>query len=174
MIETLMEAVIATKEISSLLKDIPAFVKDLSTTEVTSYAEADKPLYEQEMSKKDIIDLNRKNGDLREEQVYERLKEMYPEHQGYKIIGEAYLRDEQGNIVKDDLTGQARRIDFVVVKDGVVIDSVEVTSETAPKEAQLAKEQRIRENGGNYIKDPETGEIYKFPSQIQTHVWRLA
>ncbi|AEH48648.1 hypothetical protein [Parageobacillus thermoglucosidasius] len=167
-------AEIAKKEIGSSLKDIPIFVKDLNATVVLNYAEADKPLYEQEMSKKDIIDLNRKNGDLREEQVYERLKEMYPEQQGYKIIREAYLRDAEGNIVKDDVTGQARRIDFVVVKDGVVIDSIEVTSETATKEAQLAKEQRIRESGGNYIKDPETGEIYEFSPQIQTHVWRLA
>ncbi|MGZ0084918.1 hypothetical protein ACWNXI_04885 [Caldibacillus thermoamylovorans] len=173
MIDALKEVIVVSKEISSLLKDIPTFVKNWDVFEITSYEEADKPLYEQELSKKDIIDLNRKNGDLREEQVYNQLKEMYPEQQGYKIISEAYLRDREGNIVRDDVTGQARRIDFVVIKDGVVVNSIEVTSETASKEEQMAKEERIREKGGNYIKDPETGEIYKFSTEVQTSVWRL-
>ena len=61
---------------------------------------------------------------------------------GYEIISEAYLRDKDGNIVKDPETNSARRIDFVVVKDGKVVDSVEVTSKTASKEEQSAKEDR--------------------------------
>ncbi|WP_461202668.1 hypothetical protein [Anoxybacillus sp. TBDG-1] len=162
------------KEINDLSsKNIPKFVKDLSVNEVLSYIDADKPLYEQELSRKDIIDFNRLSGDLREMEVYDQLKEKYPEQEGYKTLSEVYLRNEEGNIPKDDVTEQARRIDFVVVKDGQVVDSIEVTSTTAPKEEQLAKEARIRYGGGNYIKDQETGELYHFPSEIQTRVWRL-
>ena len=60
----------------------------------------------------------------------------------------------------------------VVVKDGKVVDSIEVTSKTAPKEAQSAKEERIRENGGNYIKDPDTGELIRIPDSVHTRIER--
>ncbi len=33
----------------------------------------------------------------------------------------AYLRDKDGNIVRDPVTGEGRRIDFVVIKDGKVV-----------------------------------------------------
>ena len=95
----------------------------------------------------------------------------YPPEEGYEIISEAYLRDADGNIVKDPETGKARRIDFVVVKDGKVIDSIEVTSKTADKSDQLAKENRIREFGGNYIRD-NNGNLIKIPSSVQTRVER--
>ena len=38
---------------------------------------------------------------------------------------------------------------------------VEVTSETAPKRNQLAKEYRIRSVGGNYVQ--YEGRIYRIP-----------
>ena len=80
-------------------------------------------------------------------------------------------RDENGNIVKDPVTGEARRIDFVVVKDGKVVDSIEVTSKTADKTGQSAKETRIRENGGNYIRD-SNGNLIKIPDNVQTRIER--
>lgn len=123
-------------------------------------------------SKADIAYKNKIDGCRREDSVENELKERYPESSGYKIIKEAYLRDQDGNIVRDPETGQARRIDFVVVKDGKVVDSVEVTSKTAPKEAQSAKEERIRENGGNYVKDPETGELIRMPDSVHTRIER--
>lgn len=46
------------------------------------------------------------------------MKEKYPEKDGYSVESEVYLRDENGNIVKDEKTGEARRIDYVVIKDG--------------------------------------------------------
>ena len=52
------------------------------------------------------------------------------------------------------------------------MDSVEVTSKTAPKDAQSAKEERIRENGGNYVKDPETGEFIRMPDSVHTRIER--
>lgn len=114
---------------------------------------------------------NKVDGLRREEEVEQELKEKYPEEEGYEIISEAYLRDENGNIVKDPETGEARRIDFVVVKDGKVVDSVEVTSKTADKTEQTAKENRIRDNGGNYIKD-SNGNLVEIPKDIQTRIER--
>ena len=114
---------------------------------------------------------NKIDGLQREADVLEELNKKYPEDKGCRIESEVYLRDENGNIVKDPVTGEARRIDFVVVKDGRVIDSIEVTSKTADKTEQSAKEDRIRENGGNYIKDSE-GNLVKIPDDIKTRIER--
>ena len=118
------------------------------------------------------IVLNKMLGLSREMQEYERLKRMYPPSKGYKIYREQYLRDQYGNIVRDPITGEARRIDFVVVKDGKVIKTIEVTSKTASKESQLAKETRIKNMGGIYIKDEETGELIQIPPNIKTEIRR--
>ena len=114
---------------------------------------------------------NKAEGCRREKEVENELKEKYPESKGYKIESEVYLRDKDGNIVKDDKTGEARRIDFVVLKDGKVVDSVEVTSKTADKTEQSAKEDRIRENGGNYIKD-SNGDLIEIPKDVHTRIER--
>ena len=59
----------------------------------------------------------------------------------------------------------------MVVKDGKVVDSIEVTSKTADKTEQSAKEERIREAGGNYIRDND-GNLVEIPSYVQTHIER--
>lgn len=115
---------------------------------------------------------NKRDGCERENKVEEELKEKYPESEGYQIVKEAYLRDEDGNFVVDPETGERRRIDFVVVKDGKVVDSVEVTSLNAPKDEQMAKEQRIRENGGSYIRDND-GNLVEFPADVTTRIESL-
>jgi len=111
-----------------------------------------------ELDKKPInetnIQENQNDGMRREAMVRDELNKKYPEDEGYRIVPEAYLRDKDGKIVKDPQTGEGRRIDFVVEKDGKVVDSVEVTSQTASKDKQTAKEGRIRENGGDYIRLP--------------------
>ena len=66
------------------------------------------------------------------------------------------------------------RVDFEIIKDGEVVKSVEVTSETADKTAQLAKEERIRDTGGNYIVDHRTGELVCFAPDVKTEVIRRA
>jgi hypothetical protein len=114
---------------------------------------------------------NKEDGLRRESEVEKELKEKYPESEGYKIEKEVYLRDKDGKIVKDPVTGEARRIDFVVTKDGKVVDSIEVTSKTADKTDQMDKEQRIREAGGNYIKD-SNGNLVEIPSDVQTRIER--
>ncbi len=118
------------------------------------------------------IKKNREAGANREELAKKELQQKFPEKEGYKIEREMYLRNAEGNIVKDPVTGEARRIDFVVNKDGKIVKSIEVTSKTAPKEAQLAKEERIREAGGNYIKTRDTGRLIEFPKDIKTEVRR--
>lgn len=120
------------------------------------------------------LEKNREDGANREELALEILNKEFPEEDGYKIEREQYLRDEDGNIVKDSETGEARRVDFVVTKDGEVVKSIEVTSETAPKDAQIAKEERIRGAGGNFIKDRDTGQLVEIPKDVQTEVRRYA
>ncbi len=117
---------------------------------------------------------NREDGANREELAHKELQREFPEVEGYKIEREQYLRDKDGNIVKDPETGEARRIDFTVSKDGQIVKSIEVTSETAPKDAQIAKEDRIRDAGGNFIKDRDTGQIVEIPKNNQTEVRRYA
>ena len=62
---------------------------------------------------------------------------------------------------------------YVVFKDGKVVDMIEVTSPTANKIGQSAKEMRIRENGGNYVKGPD-GKPVRIPNNIQTRIERRA
>ncbi len=123
-----------------------------------------------EIEKKEPIK-NKVEGLRREKEVEEELREKYPEEEGYSIESETYLRDKDGKIVKDPETGEARRIDFVVVKDGKVVDSIEVTSKTADKTDQMAKENRIKENGGNYIKDSD-GNLVEIPKDVNTRIDR--
>lgn len=133
-------------------------------------ADTDKPEPNDEPEKKSPIQ-NKIDGLQREAEVRGELEKKYPAEEGYEIVSEVYLRDEDGNIVKDPETGQARRIDFVVVKDGKVVDSIEVTSKTADKTEQIAKEERIRDNGGNYIRD-NNGNLIRIPDNVQTRVER--
>ncbi|MEH2959207.1 hypothetical protein [Candidatus Merdisoma sp. JLR.KK006] len=114
---------------------------------------------------------NKLDGLQREHDVEEELERQYPLEKGYSVISEAYLRNENGTIVKDTVTGEARRIDFVVAKDEKVVDSIEVTSKTADKTAQTAKELRIREAGGNYIRDYE-GNLIEIPPEVHTRIER--
>lgn len=114
---------------------------------------------------------NKIDGLKREKEVFEELKKKYRSEDGFTIIPEAYLRDKEGKIVRDPQTGEARRVDFVVVKDGSVVDSIEVTSKTADKTFQFDKEDRIRESGGNYIRD-NNGNLAVFPSSVKTKIER--
>lgn len=114
---------------------------------------------------------NKKDGLRRENKVQSELQEKYPESEGYKIESERLLRDSNGKKAIDPETGTGRRVDFVVDKDGNIVDSIEVTSKTADKTAQIAKETRIRENGGNYVK-LKNGDIVKIPENITTRIER--
>lgn len=114
---------------------------------------------------------NKLDGLAREKEVAGELENTYPSKAGYQIVPEAYLRDKEGNIVKDSVSSEARRVDFMVVKDGKVVESIEVTSKTADKTEQTAKEERIRGAGGNYIRDNE-GNLVEIPSAVHTRIER--
>ena len=118
------------------------------------------------------IEANRRSGSAREGIVDGELVREYSPENGYSIERECYLRDAEGHIVKDPKTGEARRIDFAVIKDGEVVKSVEVTSETAAKTAQMAKEDRIRDAGGKYIVDRSNGKIVPFAHGVETKIER--
>lgn len=131
---------------------------------------------------KDIpqIEINRIDGAARQEAVGAELLRDYPAEQGYNVESESYLRNQDGSIAPDPSVQEGnglegtRRLDFVVIKDGQVIKSVEVTSEAAPKALQSAKEDRIREAGGNYVLDRSTGELVPFASRVRTEITRRA
>lgn len=88
------------------------------------------------------------------------------------VQSEQYLRDVTGKKAKDPLTGKGRRIDNVVIKKGKAIESIETTSLTANKNAQILKENRIRNSGGTYIKDRNTGNLVDFKN-TSTKIERL-
>ena len=120
------------------------------------------------------LEINRIEGAERETKALNELNREFPKSEGYKIHSEVYLRDQEGKILKADTSGEARRVDFMVEKDQEIVKSIEVTSETAPKEIQLNKGSEIRENGGNYIKGRETGNLIRIPQNIDTEIRRYA
>lgn len=120
-------------------------------------------------SKKEQVKENQKNGKRREKETEQELKEKYPDAE---VQGERYLRDANGKIVKDPLTGEGRRLDHVVIKDGKVIDVVETTSLTVDKSAQIAKEGRIIESGGSFIRDKVTKELIPIGDNISRVIKR--
>lgn len=141
------------------VKNFAAATESTQPKDVTDNPEKGKPIQ------------NKIDGLRREAEVQAELEKQYPADKGYEIVPEAYLRDARGNIVKDPVTGKARRVDFVVVKDNKVVDSVEVTSKTADKTEQLAKETRIRNMGGNYIYDAN-GNLAEYSDNVSTRVER--
>lgn len=120
------------------------------------------------------VAMNRIHGDRREMIVERFLKNRFPETDGYAVHAEQYWRDRVGQIARDAESGEARRLDFVVFQGESAVSTVEVTSHTASKVAQTAKEASIRKAGGRYLINPATGELVKVPASLRTQVLRLA
>ena len=114
----------------------------------------------------------KKQGIEREEMVQRELEEKYPLDKGFIVKREAILRDKNGEIVLDPETETYRRLDFVVVneKSNKVVGSYEVTSKTADKKSQTAKEERILSEGGRYVKVND--RLYEFPPKLKTEIVR--
>jgi hypothetical protein len=104
---------------------------------------------------KTVLD-NAADGAAREARVHGKLSEHFTEA---SVQRERYLRTADGKRAIDPLTEEARRIDHAVIENGRVRYLVETTSKTADKTAQLAKEARIRANGGTFIRDKVTREL---------------
>jgi len=168
-----------SETLSAIQKEVPREVinekVDAMLQDEAFRAEIAGEVSQIEASEVSQIEVNRIAGVAREEAVGSELSHEYPAENGNYIERECYLRDAEGHVVKDPETGEARRIDFAVINEnGEVVKSAEVTSETADKTAQMAKEERIREVGGNYIKDHRTGEIVPFRPGVQTEIERRA
>jgi len=161
-----------SQEIRDKLSDVPAnFESTKQFEQIRKVPESSVSGLEEKNPENPPIQ-NKIDGERREEEVESELVKKYPESEGYSIKGEVYLYDKDGKIAQDPVTGEGRRIDFVVVdKNGNVVDSIEVTSQTADKADQSAKEQRIRESGGNYIKMSD-GIFVKIPDDVQTKIER--
>ncbi|MCR6720414.1 MAG: hypothetical protein NVV59_08980 [Chitinophagaceae bacterium] len=114
------------------------------------------------------MNINRSTGTSRQQAELAQLRNDNP---NASIQAERYLRDKNGKILKDPLTGEARRIDFAVIKDNKVIELVETTSLNANKTFQSQKEARIREAGGTYIRDRNTRKLIDV-SNIETRISR--
>ncbi len=83
---------------------------------------------------------------------------MRVKHPNATIQCQCYLRNAHGQSVKDPVTGERRRVDTAVIEGGQA-QTYEVTSMTADKDLQLAKEGRILQNSGTYIRDRSSGDL---------------
>ncbi|MEP8619448.1 hypothetical protein ABKV54_11195 [Enterobacter hormaechei] len=109
------------------------------------------------------------DGDAREAKLLKRLQNMFGAE---NVISQRHLRNAQGKIVGlvDDAiklgkTKGSRILDFVVkTKDGW--KGIEVTSKTASKVAQSAKEEIIRAAGGGFVRHPVTKELIELSDDI--------
>ncbi|MFC3813328.1 RHS repeat domain-containing protein [Lacihabitans lacunae] len=90
---------------------------------------------------------------------------------GSSVQNQQYLRTPDGKIAKDPITGEGRRIDHVVIENGKAKDVVETTSKTANKIKQFDKEERIRDNGGTFVRDRITRELVNI-KEISTRTSR--
>ncbi len=115
-----------------------------------------KKLEDRAAKKAAQMSANRQQGKLREKATELELRK---EHPNASVQREQYLRDAEGHVAKDGITNTGRRIDHVVVEDGQVLRKVETTGKVTSKDAQIAKERRILESGGRYVRDRETGDL---------------
>jgi RHS repeat-associated protein len=98
---------------------------------------------------------NAVEGARREDVFNAQMRARYP---NATVQCQCYLRNAQGKSVKDPDTNERRRIDTAVIENGRA-QTYEVTSMTADKTAQLAKEGSVLQNGGAYIRDRSTGSL---------------
>ena len=82
---------------------------------------------------------------------------------GASVQSEQLLRTADGRKAIDPLSGSGRRLDNVVIQNGKALDVVETTSLKANKAAQIAKENRIHDAGGNFVRDRTTGTLVEVP-----------
>jgi len=79
---------------------------------------------------------------------------------GKRVQTETYLRTADGKRAKDPLSGEMRRVDAAVIdpKTGTAATK-EITGPGVNKTAQAAKEQRIIDSGGTFVRDRQTGKL---------------
>ncbi|HEY2033150.1 MAG TPA: RHS repeat-associated core domain-containing protein [Rhizomicrobium sp.] len=85
-------------------------------------------------------------------------KQLKAENPNASVQNQHYLRDANGKIVKDPITDTGRRVDHAVIEGGKA-RTFETTGPNVNKVRQLEKEQRIRDNGGTYVRDRNTNKL---------------
>jgi hypothetical protein len=116
-----------------------------------------------------LVQDNAAAGRARELRVQNRLEGAFP---NAKVQRESYLRNADGTRAVDPLSGEARRMDHVVIENERVRHLVETTSPTADKMEQILKEQSIRSQGPVYIRDRSTGKLIEV-SDVETRIIRV-
>lgn len=101
------------------------------------------------------LDQNRADGTRRQEQYRQEMTDIHGEE---NVLTERFLRNANGDVVRDPVTGEGRRLDCVVV-NGQCGYAAEVTSPTVDKTQQIRKETNIRNAGGTFVQNPRTGEL---------------
>ncbi len=114
------------------------------------------------------LEQNSEDGSDRERRVQEKLERFFA---NASVQRERLLRTADGKKAIDPITGEGRRIDHVVIENGKVRYMVETTSKTASKGSQQFKEDRIRANGGVYIRDKSTRKLIDV-SAVITRLFR--
>jgi hypothetical protein len=101
-------------------------------------------------------------GIARERSAYRILADRYP---SARIQSETFLRNRDGSLARDPVTGKARRIDFVLFFDGGAVKRFEITSQRSDKRAQFAQERRII----TYRRDGQrrTDRVYVFDRETR-------
>lgn len=92
---------------------------------------------------------NKLDGLAREKRAKDILERRYGKE---NVLSERILRDSMGNKVVEPFTNSGRRVDGVW-------KPVEITSMTAPKAEQLAKEAIIQELGEIFVRNTTTKEM---------------
>jgi hypothetical protein len=87
-------------------------------------------------------------------------EELAAENPGKSVQNEKMLRDADGKIVVDPVTGEGRRVDHVVIdQEAGTAKAYETTGDNVDKRLQQQKEERIRDAGGTYVRDKKTGKL---------------
>jgi RHS repeat-associated protein len=112
--------------------------------------------------------VNKTEGLRRESTLKRVLQEIYGKD---RVLSERMLLDKFGKKVTTRVGKKetGRRIDFIILdENGKAIKSIEVTSKTAKKGPQIAKENIIRQSGGTFIKDANGNlvDISNVPTKI--------
>lgn len=123
----------------------------------------------QASAKAQLMVKNAIEGRIRERMVDADLRKSFP---NAVVQNQSTIVDQSGKKVVDPITEQGRRLDHVVIEDGVVRKIVETTSQSARKVEQLNKEDRIRYNGGEYVIDRTTGKAISIEG-VETEVARV-
>jgi hypothetical protein len=104
-----------------------------------------------------VVAENAKAGAEREVKTAAELK---AENPGKVVQDERMLRNDEGKKVVDPVSGEGRRVDHAVIdREANTAKTYETTGMNVDKTEQLAKEQRIRDAGGTFIRDKETKKL---------------